>query len=385
MVKRMKQRIYFDHAATTPLDLEVFNKMLPYFCEEFGNPDSPHAVGRKAMNAVDEARDTVAALIAAKQNEVYFTSGGTESDNWALYSGAYTAKAKGRTRILVSAIEHHAVFASAERLQKEGFDVVWIPVNEGGRVALSDVEALLDEHTGLVAVMAANNETGVLQPVKEIGDLAHEKGALFFTDAVQAAPYMPLNVKDLGVDMLSFSSHKFYGPKGCGVLYIKGGVKAEGFVVGGEQERGLRGGTVNVPSVVGLAAAYQKNAATMSASNEKIRALRDLFLEKISVLDGVKINGDLSTALPSVLNVQFEGVDNATFLYNMDLNGVSLAAGSACASASVKPSHVLTAMGLTEKAAKSSVRFSFGKNNTEEEILRGAALTVETVQKLRKF
>lgn len=381
----MEQCIYFDHAATTPLDTEVLQKMLPYFTATFGNPDSPHAIGRKATNAVDAARDLIAERIHAKPNEIYFTSGGTESGNWALRGGAYAAKARGKTHIAVSTIEHHAVKETALTLEKEGFQVTWIPVNEGGRVALSDVTAAINEKTGLVAVMTANNETGVIQPVKEIAQIAKEKNCLFFTDAVQAAPYMPINVKEWGVDMLSFSAHKFYGPKGCGVLYIRGGVKTERLIVGGEQERGLRGGTVNVPSVVGLAAAYQKNVDTMSASNAKIRALRDRFLKEIESLDGVKINGDLGNSLPSVLNLQFEGIHNADFLYKMDLGGVCVAAGSACASASIKPSHVLTAMGLTDEQARSSVRFSFGKSNTEEEIVKAADLTIKTVKELRKF
>ncbi|MBQ8295475.1 MAG: cysteine desulfurase [Clostridia bacterium] len=378
-------RIYFDHAATTPLDEDVLNKMLPYLRECYGNPDSPHGVGRSAMHAVDDARDTVAGLIGAKPNEVYFTSGGTEADNWALIGGARAQKAKGKTRVVVSSIEHHAVLAAAEELQKEGFSITYLPVNEGGRVALSDIRAALSDDVGVVALMAANNETGVLQPVREAAALAHKNGSLFFCDGVQAAPYMPLNVRDWDVDMLSFSAHKFYGPKGCGVLYIRGGVKMERLVAGGEQERGLRGGTVNVPSVVGLAAAYSKNVATMYASNEKIQRLRNLFLSEIMPLGGVTVNGDQTQTLPSVLNVRFAGVRNEEFLLNMDLRGVCVAAGSACASASVKPSHVLTAMGLTEDEARSSVRFSFGKNNTEEEILRGAALTKEIIERLRKF
>lgn len=382
--KKVKS-IYFDHAATTPLDEEVLHKMIPYLTENFGNADSPHAFGRKAMNAVDDARCKIAELIHAKPNEVYFTSGGTESGNWALLCGAYAQKTKGKKRILVSSIEHHAVKEMAEKLKKDGFEVCIIPVNDRGRVALKDVEALITEDTALVSVMAANNETGVIQPVKEIAELTHKYGALFFTDGVQAAPYMPIDVKEWNVDLLSFSSHKFYGPKGCGVLYIKSGVKAERLIIGGEQERGLRGGTLNVPAIVGMAAAYEKNVATMYASNEKIEKLKKLFLQEISVLENVHINGDTACSLPSVLNLRFDGVENTAFLYKMDLQGVCLAAGSACASASVKPSHVLLAMGLSDTQAKSSVRFSFGKNNTEEEIKIAAKLTVETVRKLRNF
>ena len=359
--------IYLDHAATTPLDNEILEKMLPYLTETFGNADSPHALGRKAMNAVDTARDCVAELISAKPSEVYFTSGGTEADNWALIGGAYAAKERGRKKILLSAIEHHAVLAAAEKLRADGFEIVHIPVNEGGRVELNTVKALLDDTVGLVAVMYANNETGAVQPVRELADLSHEFGAVFFTDSVQAAPYLPIDVKALGVDMLSLSAHKFYGPKGCGALYVKNGVKIKGHVIGGEQERGLRGGTTNVAAVVGLAEAYKKTVNELPQIAEKLIALRKAFLEELSVLDGITVNGNNENDLPAVLNLRIKGVNNADFVYSMDLQGVCVAAGSACASASIKPSHVLTAMGLTDEQAKECVRISFGKNNTESD------------------
>ncbi|MBQ7912731.1 MAG: cysteine desulfurase [Clostridia bacterium] len=375
--------VYLDHAATTPLDKEILEKMLPYLTEIFGNADSPHALGRKAMNAVDNARDCVAALINAKPNEVYFTAGGTEADNWAVIGGAYAAKEKGRTKLLISAIEHHAVLAAAEKLRADGFEIVQIPVNEGGRCELNALEPLLDDTVGLVAVMAANNETGAVQPIKELADLAHKAGAVFFTDAVQAAPYMPLDVKALGVDMLSLSSHKFYGPKGCGALYIKNGVKIKGHVVGGEQERGLRGGTTNVAAVVGLAEAYKKTVENLPQTTETLTTLRKAFLDGLSVLDGITVNGGNEGDLPSVLNLRIEGVNNADFVYSMDLQGVCVAAGSACASASIKPSHVLTAMGFTEAQAKECVRISFGKYNTEEEVREAAKKAVEIINRLR--
>ena len=378
------ETIYLDHAATTPLDREVFEKIAPYYTELFGNADSPHGVGRKAMRAVDEARDTLAALLNAKQNEIYFTSGGTESDNWAILGGARAMREQGRGHIVLSSIEHHAALYAAKTLEQEGFSVSYLPVNAGGRVEPNALKEAITENTGLVALMWANNETGVLQPIETACHLAHEKGALFFTDAVQAAPYLPIDVKALGVDMLSFSGHKFYGVKGSGGLYIKNGVKMKKLVGGGEQERGLRGGTVNVPSVVALAAAYAKTRAEQAQANDKIKALFELFLKEIATLDGVVRNGDSQNALPSILNLRFTGVENTAFLYNMDLKGVCLAAGSACASASVKPSHVLTAMGLTEREAKESVRFSFGKTNTEAEIKAAARLTKETVERLRK-
>ncbi len=377
------ERIYFDHAATTPLDKEIFEKMSPYFCDTYGNADSPHALGRKAMAAVDGARDSIASLLHAKNNEIYFTSGGTEADNWAMFGGAYAKKEEGKTRVVLSAIEHHAVLSAAERLEKEGFDVAYMPVNDRGRVEVKTLEEYITPDTALVALMSANNETGVMQPIEEACELAHQNGALFFTDAVQAAPYMPIDVKTLGVDMLSFSAHKFYGPKGVGVLYIKNGTKIGKFIGGGEQERGMRGGTLNVPAIVGMAAAYEKAMRERESNNAKLRRLSELFLDKISAIHGVSVNGARENSLPPVLNVRFAGVENTAFLYNMDLQGICVAAGSACASASIKPSHVLTAMGLSKAQAKESIRFSFGKNNTEEEILHGAQATVEIVERLR--
>ena len=375
--------IYLDHAATTPTDEEVFEKIKPYYTEFFGNADSPHAFGRRAMRAVDEARDTLALRLGAKNNEIYFTSGGTESDNWAILGGARAKKEEGKTHVVISSIEHHAALFAAKTLEKEGFSVTYLPVNKGGRVEVSALEEAITENTALVALMWVNNETGVLQPIEKACEIAHKNGALFFTDAVQAAPYMPIDVKKLGVDMLSISAHKFHGLKGSGALYIKSGVKIEKLVGGGEQERGLRGGTVNVASVVAIAAAYEKTCKEQTQTNEKLKALSELFLKELSSLDGVERNGDGENALASILNLRFKGVENTAFLYNMDLQGVCLAAGSACASASVKPSHVLTAMGLTEKEAKESVRFSFGKGTTEEEIREAARLTRETIERLR--
>jgi len=384
IITDMEERIYFDHAATTPLDKRVFEKMTPYYIECFGNADSPHALGRKAMGAVDDARDTVARLINANKNEVYFTSGGTEADNWALIGGAYAKRKEGRNEIVVSAIEHHAVLSAAERLGKEGFAVRYLPVNAAGAVEAEEIEKAVNDKTAIVALMAANNETGVLQPIDVAEKVAHRNGALFFTDAVQYAPYMPIDVKKINADMLAFSAHKFYGPKGVGVLYIKNGVRIEKLIGGGEQERGLRGGTLNVAAIVGLATAYDIARREMEKNNEKITALSRLFMEKLDTVYGLNRNGVGENALPSVINLRFDGVENTSFLFNMDLQGVCLAAGSACASASVKPSHVLTAMGLTEKQAKESVRFSFGKNNTEAEIARGAELAIQTIEKLRK-
>lgn len=379
----MKQ-IYLDHAATTPLDKEILEKMLPYFTERYGNADSPHALGRRAMGGVDSARDDLAALLNAKPSEIFFTSGGTEADNWALLGGARAQRERGKDHVIVSSIEHHAVLAAAEQLAQEGFSVTYLPVNGKGKVETEALERAMTERTGLVAVMAVNNETGAVQPIKGLAKIAKERGAVFFTDCVQAAPYLPIDVREWGVDMLSLSSHKFYGPKGCGALYIRGGVKVKGLIVGGEQERGLRGGTTNVPAVVGLSAAYRKTRLEMPENNAKIASLRSVFMEALSSLDGVKINAESEDNVPAVLNVRVEGVLNSDLVYNLDLKGVCIAAGSACASASIKPSHVLTAMGMTEKEVKESVRVSFGKDNTEEDARQAAKWFVETVNRLRR-
>ena len=357
--------------------------MAPYYTQNFGNADSPHAVGRKAMGAVDLARDTVAELIHAQSGEVYFTSGGTEADNWAVLGVARALKAEGKTHIIVSAIEHHAVLYAAKTLEEEGFKVSYLPVNDGGRVEMNDLKALLTHDTALVALMAANNETGVMQPVQEAAALAHEYGALFFTDAVQAAPYMPIDVKAWGVDLLSFSSHKFYGPKGCGVLYIKNGVKISRHIGGGEQERGLRGGTLNVPAIIGLAEAYKRTVESMQENNAHLQSLANTLQSQLNTIGGVTRNGNQDFALPAVWNIRIDGVENTSVLFNMDLQGVCMAAGSACASASIKPSHVLTAMGLSEEQAKQSVRISIGKNNTEQEIVRAVELLKACVTRLR--
>ena len=373
--------VYLDHSATTPLDNEVLQKMLPYMTEHYGNADSPHAIGRKAMNAVDSARDNLAELLGAKPNELYFTSGGTESDNWCLRSFAYAMQSKGRTEIILPEIEHHAILATAEKLEKQGFTLTWLPVNKFGVVETDELQARISEKTGVVCVMMANNETGSIQPIQALAEITHSHGALFFSDGVQAIPHLPINVKQLGVDGFAFSSHKIYGPKGCGGLYIRGGIKTQGFIVGGEQERGLRGGTTNVPAVVGMSFAYQKTRQIMEETQAKMRAFRALFLQEISVLDGISVNGQ--DGLPALLNLHIDGVNGVELVYNMDLQGVCISAGSACASASIKPSRALLAMGFDEKKAKECVRIGFGRENTEEEIRFSAEKLKECIARLR--
>ena len=378
----MQNSIYLDNAATTPLNARVLDKMQPYLLTAFGNADSPHALGRQAAGAVDTARDTLAAALHAKPSEIYFTSGGTEADNWAILGGARSAKKQGKTHILISAIEHHAALFAAETLALEGFEVETLPVGKDGKVKAEEVKARLKDTTALVCVMAVNNETGIRQPIEEIAAVVKDTGALFFVDGVQAYPHEKIDVKALGVDMLSISSHKIFGPKGVGALYIKSGVRIDRLVGGGEQERGLRGGTLNVPAIVGFGEAVKLLEENRGEAEERTKALIERFLKGIEEIS-VSENGDKRYRTAPILNLRVEGVDNATLLYRADLNGLMIAAGSACSSASVKPSHVLTAMGLTDKEAKESVRISFGAQNTLKEVDEAAKIFKNIVKELR--
>lgn len=380
------KKIYLDHAATTPLDEEILQKMLPYFTQVFGNANSQHAFGRSAMAILDDARAKIAELINAADNEIFFTSGGTEADNFAVFGAARAQKQLGRNKIFISALEHSAVRESAAYLaESEGFVVKEIPVNENGVIDIEFLKNAVDEKTALVAVMGASNELGTIQPIKEAAAAAHRVKATFFTDCVQYAPYIVPNVKELGADILSFSAHKFYGPKGTGILYIKNGTPTERLIVGGEQENGMRAGTVNVVGAVGAAAAYEKAIAQMSESNEKIGRIKELFLREITRLPYVHINGgDEGECVPSLLNVRFDGVDNSSLLALMDMNGIAASAGAACSGGDVRPSHALIAKGLTEEQAKNSIRFSFGKHNTEEEVIAAARTIAALADKLRR-
>ena len=377
------ERVYFDHAATTPLDARVLEKMAPYFCDTFGNPNSQHWFGRQAVTAVDEARDAVAVLLGAKPNEIYFTSGGTESDNWALRGAAHAYAHKGR-HVVVSAVEHPAVLSAAKELEKEGFAVSLAPVDEYGRVDPQRLAELLRPDTTVVAVMAANNEVGTLQPLAEISALCRARGVLFFTDAVQAAGVLRLNVNDPPVDMLSLSGHKFYGPKGVGVLYVRSGRRVGRLVAGGHQERGMRGGTTNVPGVVGLAEALRLSSSSLEEDAAHLRALRDRFIARVQrEIPFVKLNGHPQQRLPGNANFSFRYIEGESLLFSLDLAGIAVSSGSACSSGSLEPSHVLLAMGLPEGLAHGSVRFSFGKHNTAEQVDYAVDRLKEIVVRLR--
>ena len=377
--------IYFDHAATTPVDPRVLQKMLPYFTENFGNPNSQHACGRRAAAAVDEARDTVASLIGAKPNEIYFTSGGTESDNWALRGAAHAYANKGK-HLIVSAVEHPAMISTARELQKEGFAVTFAAVDEFGRVDVEELRKSIRPDTTFIGVMTANNEIGTLQPVAEIAALARERGILFFTDAVQAAGALKLNVNAPAVDMLSFSGHKFYGPKGVGVLYIRSGARVGKIITGGHQERSMRGGTTNVPGIVGLAEAFRLANEEMAQNNAHVSAIRDRFVARVlREIPYVKFNGHPKDRLPNNANFSFRYIEGESLLFSLDLSGIAVSSGSACPSGSLEPSHVLLATGLPEGLAHGSVRFSFGKENTAEQIDFAVDKLKEIVVRLRNL
>lgn len=376
---------YFDHAATTPVDPRVLQKMLPYFTENFGNPNSQHACGRRAAAAVDEARDTVAALIGAKPSEIYFTSGGTESDNWALRGAAHANAERGK-HLIVSAVEHPAMISTARELQKEGFEVTFAAVDEFGKVDLQKLKDSIRPDTTFIGVMTANNEIGTIQPIAEISALARERGITFFTDAVQAAGALKLNVKEPAVDMLSFSGHKFYGPKGVGVLYIRSGVRVGKIITGGHQERSMRGGTTNVPGIVGLAEAFRLANEEMAQNNAHVSAIRDRFIARVlREIPYVKLNGHPKDRLPNNANFSFRYIEGESLLFSLDLAGIAVSSGSACSSGSLEPSHVLLATGLPEGLAHGSIRFSFGKENTAEQIDIAVEKLKEIVVRLRNL
>lgn len=374
------KHIYLDHAATTPLDTEVFNKMTPYFTEIFGNANSQHYFGREAVKAVDNARDIIAEEIGAKASEIYFTSGGTEADNWAIRGVAHAYQDKGN-HLIISAIEHHAMLTTAEELKKEGFEISICPVDEEGSVKIDELKKLIRKDTIFIGVMTANNEIGTIQPIDEISKIAHENGIIFFTDAVQAMGALKINVKDSDIDLMSFSGHKFYGPKGIGVLYIKNGLKIGKIITGGHQERTMRGGTTNVPATVGIAYALQKANKTLKEDSEYVSSLRDRFIDRVlKEIPDVKLNGARYNRLPNNASISFRYIEGESILFSLDLNGIAVSSGSACSSGSLDPSHVLLAIGLPVGQAHGTIRFTFGKHNTVEEV----DYTVETLKAIIK-
>lgn len=377
------KRIYLDNAATTPLSDVAMAAMQPYGAELFGNADSRHSFGRDAAAALASARARIAGCIGAAPEEIYFTSGGTESDNWALKGAAF---AKGRGRVIVSAVEHPAVYESARQLERLGYPLSVLPVDGEGFVRPQSLADAVGEDVVLVSVMTANNETGSIQPVRELADIAHSCGALFHTDAVQAAGSIPLDVKALGCDMLSLSAHKFGGPKGFGALYVKEGVRLEALHSGGEQERGRRGGTSDVAGACGTAAVLEAAVARMREENARVRALKESFVRRVREgISGVCVHGtlDAKRTLPGIVNLGFDGVTGEEILFSLDLAGVAASNGSACSAGSTAPSRTLLAMGLSPAEAKGAVRFSFGRGNTEDDAEEASVALKSIVERLR--
>lgn len=379
------KRIYFDHSATTPVDAEVAKLTVEYMTEKFGNASSVHAFGREARKAIDEARDKVAALLNANSNEIFFTSGGTEGDNLALKGIAFANRKKGN-HIITSAIEHHAILHTCEYLEKQGFTVTYLPVDEYGMVSIEELKNAITDKTILISIMFANNEVGTIQPVKEIGQLAREKGVYFHTDAVQAVGSYPIDVKELNIDLLSFSGHKFHGPKGIGGLYVRKGVRIEAIQHGGAHERNMRAGTENVPGIVGLGKACEIAKNEMDKKIAHISALRNKLIQGVmEKIPHTKLNGHPTKRLPGSANFSFLFLEGESLLLNLDLKGIAASSGSACTSGSLDPSHVLLAMGLTHEVAHGSLRLTLGRGNTQEEVDYCLEVLPEIVDRLRQM
>lgn len=379
------KRIYMDHAATTYTDKEVLNEMLPFFTEYYGNPSSIHSYGREVKKHIDSARDKVAKAIGALPEEIYFTAGGSEADNWAVKGTAYGNRKKGN-HIITTAIEHHALLHTCEYLEKEGFEVTYLPVDQYGMVSVEDVRNAITDKTILISVMYANNEIGTIQPISEIGKLAREKGIYFHTDAVQAVGSVPIDVKEQNIDMLSLSAHKFYGPKGVGALYVRKGVKMFSFVHGGAQERGRRAGTENTPGIVGLGKAIELAVSKLPESTARISALRDELIKGVmEKIPYTRLNGHPEKRLPGNISFCFQYIEGESLLLNLDMKGVAASSGSACTSGSLDPSHVLLAIGLPHEIAHGSLRLTLGTINTKEDVDYVLEILPEIVNKLRQM
>lgn len=362
------RRVYMDNAATTALAPEAARAMEAYWKEVYGNPSSVHAEGRAAHRAVDAARAQVAAAIGAKAPEIYFTAGGSEGDNWAIKGAAFARREKGR-HLITTAIEHHAVLHAFAWLEKQGFQVTYLPVDADGLVNPENVENAVTDETTLISVMTANNEVGAIQPVREIGRIARARGVLFHTDAVQAVGAIPVDVEEIGCDMLSMSAHKFHGPKGVGALYIRQGVRLDNLIHGGAQERGRRAGTENVPGIVGMGAAIQLATENLAEKSARVARLRDELADGLlSRVPDSRLNGSRVSRLPGNCNLTIRAVEGEALLLRLDLAGVAASSGSACTSGSLDPSHVLLAMGLTDEAANSSLRLTLSTDTTEADV-----------------
>ena len=363
-----KRFVYADNAATTRVSQSVLDAMMPYLAEHYGNASSVYSIARTAKRAIEEARGKVAAALGAEPREIYFTSCGTESDNWAIKGTAMKLAAKGKKHIITSNFEHHAVLHTLQKLEKEGYEVTYLDVHENGIVHLDELEAAIRPDTCLVTVMYANNEIGSVQPITEIGEICKKHGVLFHTDAVQAVGHLPIHVKEQNIDMLSLSAHKFHGPKGIGVLYARKGILLSNIIEGGAQERGKRAGTENLPAIIGMAAALQDAIQNMEKNADYVTKLRDRLIEELIQIPHTKLNGDREKRLPGNVSFCFEGIEGESLLLMLDMKGIAASSGSACTSGSLDPSHVLLALGLPHEVAHGSLRLSLSEYNTEEEI-----------------
>ena len=378
-------RIYMDNAATTRVTEPVFEAMRPYFGEIYGNPMSVHSFGREARKGVEEARRQVAAALNAEPSEIYFTGCGTESDNWAIRGAAYANLRKGK-HLITTQIEHHAVLHTCEQLEREGFNVTYLPVDEFGIVRMDALKAAIRPDTTLISVMAANNEIGTIQPIEEIAKLAKERGILFHTDAVQAIGSLPFDVKAMGIDLLSLSGHKFHAPKGVGALYIRNGVRLQRLIQGGAQERTQRAGTENVASIVGLGKAIELAAGNIDRHNAQLTAVRDRLIDRIlAEIPYTRLNGHRTQRLPGNCNISFRFIEGESLLLALDLKGIAGSSGSACTSGSLDPSHVLLAIGLPHEIAHGSLRLSLSEENTIEQADRVVDALKEIVARLRSM
>lgn len=377
--------IYLDHSATTAVNPDVLEAMIPYFTENFGNPSSIYLKGREGKNAIENARDKVAKAIGATSKEIFFTGSGSESDNWAIRGVALANTKKGR-HIITSSIEHHAVLNTCKRLEKDGFEVTYLPVESNGILDPAKVEAAIRPDTTLVTIMYVNNEIGTIQPINEIGKITRAKGVYFHTDAVQAIGHIPIDVVSLNVDFLSLTAHKFYGPKGIGALYIRNSTKIHPFIYGGNQERARRAGTENVPGIVGLGKAIELATADIEEHNKKLKALRDRTIEEIlTKIPYTRLNGDRYKRVSGNVNISFEFIEGESLLLMLDLKGIAGSSGSACTSGSLDPSHVLLALGLPHEIAHGSLRLTFGDENTDSDIDYLLEMLTGIVDKLRQM
>ncbi len=377
--------IYADNAATTKMSRRAIDAMLPCFDKIYGNPSSLHSEGQRAAEALMSARETIAKVLGCEAGEIYFTSGGSEADNQAILSAAETGEKKGKTHIVSSAMEHHAVLHTLEKLKKRGFDVTLLDVHENGIVRPEELTAAIRPDTALVTVMYANNEIGTLQPVAELGRICHEKGVPFHTDAVQAVGHVHVHVKEENIDMLSLSAHKFHGPKGIGALYVKKGLPLTSLIEGGAQERGKRAGTENLPAIMGMAAALSESAAQINENTKKLLPLRDRLVRGLMQIPHTVLNGDPQLRLPGNVNVSFEGIEGESLLLLLDEKGICASSGSACTSGSLDPSHVLLAIGRPHEIAHGSLRLSLSEENTPEEVEYMIGAIRDAVARLREM